>query len=107
MRTFTFTVLLSGFALTLLQGTVALTYRGADITSVPQVESSGKSYVDGGQRKNFENIIASKGANTARIRIWTAGANDLNYGLNYAKRVKQAGLTLIVDLHYSDTCECP
>lgn len=91
----------------LLASTYALTYRGADISSVPLVEAAGVSYTDGGSVTKFETIIKNHGANTARIRLWTAGTYDLAYGLAYAKRVKAAGLTLIVDLHYSDTWADP
>lgn len=93
-------LLLCFFAL----GSHALTYHGADITSVPLVESQGHSYSDGGKVAPFETILKSHGLNTARIRVWTAGQYSLSYGLSYAKRVKAAGLTLIVDLHLSDTC---
>ncbi|KAI0776225.1 arabinogalactan endo-1,4-beta-galactosidase [Trametes elegans] len=85
----------------------ALTYKGADITSVPQVENSGVRYTDGGQVTPFETIIRNHGANTVRIRVWTAGEYNLQYALAYAKRVKAAGLTLVVDLHYSDTWADP
>jgi arabinogalactan endo-1,4-beta-galactosidase len=98
-----FTPLLAAGAL--ISGACALTYRGADITSIPQLESSGKSFTDNGSKKPFENIMTAHGANTVRIRVWTAGTYNLNYALALAKRVKSAGMTLIVDLHYSDTCK--
>jgi len=85
----------------------ALTYKGADISSVPLVESEGLSYTDGGATEKFETIIKNHGANTARVRLWTSGQYDLSYALSYATRIKAAGLTLIVDLHYSDTWADP
>ena len=88
----------------LLQYGRALTYRAADISSLAVVEQSGVHYTDNGQTKAFENIIVSHGANAARIRIWTAGQYNLNYALALGKRVKAAGMTLVVDLHFSDTC---
>lgn len=96
------TLLLS--ALALVRGVSALTYRGADISSVPVVEAAGHAYLDGGQKRAFENILTSHGANTVRLRLWTAGQYNLNFTLAYAKRVKATGLTFILDLHYSDTC---
>jgi arabinogalactan endo-1,4-beta-galactosidase len=94
-------------AAALVQGAAALTYRGADISSVPVVEAAGHAYVDGGKKRALENILVSHSANTVRLRLWTAGQYNLNYTLAYAKRVKAAGLNFILDLHYSDTCACP
>ncbi|KAI0314761.1 arabinogalactan endo-1,4-beta-galactosidase [Amylostereum chailletii] len=85
----------------------ALTYKGADISSVAIVEGQGVHYTDAGATKAFEKIIVSHGANTARIRVWTAGDYNTNYAIAMAKRVKAAGMTLIVDLHYSDTWADP
>ena len=84
----------------------ALTYKGADISSLTVVENAGVHFTDNGQVTPFETIIRNHGANTVRVRVWTAGQYNLQYGLALAKRVKAAGLTLVVDLHYSDTCTC-
>ncbi|EIW61652.1 arabinogalactan endo-1,4-beta-galactosidase [Trametes versicolor FP-101664 SS1] len=85
----------------------ALTYKAADISSLAIVEKAGIKYTDGGKVTPFETIIHNHGANTVRIRVWTAGDYNLQYGLALAKRVKAAGLTLVVDLHYSDTWADP
>ena len=98
-------VLLPFLLLTLSALVQALTYKAADISSITVVENAGHRYTDNGRVTPFETIIKNHGANTARIRVWTAGQYNLNYGLALAKRVKAAGLTLVVDLHYSDTCE--
>ncbi|KAI9000792.1 arabinogalactan endo-1,4-beta-galactosidase [Trametes punicea] len=87
--------------------TSALNYKGADISSLTVVESSGVHFTDNGQVTPFETILRDHGTNTARIRVWTAGQYDLQYGLALAKRVKAAGMTLVVDLHYSDTWADP
>ena len=83
----------------------ALTYKGADISSLMLLEKSGIKYTDDGTATPFETIIKNHGANSVRVRVWTTGDYDLNYGLALAKRVKAAGMTLVVDLHYSDTCK--
>jgi arabinogalactan endo-1,4-beta-galactosidase len=88
----------------LLPFTRALTYRGADISSVPVVEAAGIKYTDGGTTKAFENIMTAHGGNTARVRVWTAGTYNTAFAISMGKRIKAAGMTLIVDLHYSDTC---
>ncbi|GBE79893.1 Probable arabinogalactan endo-beta-1,4-galactanase [Sparassis crispa] len=79
-----------------------LSYRAADFSSLLLVESQGVNYTDAGVTLPFETILATHGCNTARIRVWTAAQYDLEYSLAMAKRVKAAGMTLIVDLHYSD-----
>ncbi|KZV94783.1 endogalactanase [Exidia glandulosa HHB12029] len=45
--------------------------------------------------------------NAARIRVWTAGQYNTQFALNLAKRIKAQGMTLMVDLHYSDTWADP
>ncbi|KAI0720349.1 arabinogalactan endo-1,4-beta-galactosidase [Cerioporus squamosus] len=85
----------------------ALTYHGADISSLAVVEKQGVRYSDNGQGQPFETILKNHGMNAARIRIWTTGDYNLQYGLALARRVKAAGMTLIVDLHYSDTWADP
>lgn len=84
----------------------ALTYRGADFSSLLLVESLGVTFTDGYDApKPFEHILTSHGCNTARLRVWT-GRDDYNtrYALKMAKRVKEAEMVLAVDLHFSDTC---
>lgn len=39
------------------------------------------------------------------IRVWTAGDYNTNYAIQMGRRVKNAGMRLVVDLHYSDTCK--
>lgn len=64
----------------------ALTYKGADISSVPVSEAAGTSFKDtNGVAGKVENIIVAHGANTARVRIWTAGTYNLQYGLALGK----------------------
>lgn len=91
--------------LALIPASLALTYHGADISSLPVVENAGIKYSDNGSQKPFETILKNHGLNAARVRVWTKGQYDQNYALALAKRIKAAGLTLLVDLHYSDTCE--
>ncbi|RDB27932.1 putative arabinogalactan endo-beta-1,4-galactanase A [Hypsizygus marmoreus] len=88
----------------------ALTYRGADFSSLVNLENSGLIYKDSGSTTKFETILKNHGANLARIRIWTSTSNSqygLDYGLALAKRAVAAGMTLLIDLHYSDTWADP
>lgn len=87
-----------------LRLTQALNFRAADISSLLVVEGQGVRFSDQGQVQPFETILTNHGLNAARVRVWTAGQYNLTYGLELAKRIKAAGITLVVDLHYSDTC---
>lgn len=90
-----------------LKCALSLSLEGADISSLPLVESQGVTFTDSGVKKPFETILTAHGANAARIRVWTAGTYTQAYALSLAKRVKAAGMSLIIDLHFSDTCKLP
>ena len=83
----------------------ALTYHCADFSSLPVVEAAGGTYKAGGTTEKFETILANNGVDMARIRVWTAGDYDLPVALATAKRAHAAGMSIYVDLHYSDSCE--
>ncbi|KAF8830526.1 hypothetical protein HHX47_DHR2001059 [Lentinula edodes] len=87
-----------------------LTYHGADYSSLVNLENSGITYKDSGTSEKFDTILANHGVNLARIRIWTS-TNDADYSLDYglalAKRAVAAGMSLLIDLHYSDTWADP
>ncbi|KAG9230864.1 family 53 glycosyl hydrolase [Amylocarpus encephaloides] len=89
----------------------ALTYKGVDWSSTAMLEKSGKSFKTiAGATASFESILKSSGVNTVRQRIWV-NPSDGNYNLAYnialAKRAKAAGLSVYLDLHYSDTWADP
>ncbi|KAF8888576.1 endogalactanase [Infundibulicybe gibba] len=90
----------------------ALTWHGADFSSLVNLENSGTVYHDSASASGakFETILHNHGANLARIRVWTSTSNSqysLTYGLALAKRAAAAGLSIYVDLHYSDTWADP
>lgn len=70
-----------------------------------------------GTRKDFLEILKSHGVNTIRLRIWhnpglyadgiNDGDNTLSRTIRMAKRIKAAGLDLMLDFHYSDTWADP
>ncbi len=79
--------------------------RGADISFTLQEEAVGKSYRDGWAVLPIERILAGRGANFVRLRVWTnppAGYSTLSSALTLARRARQAGLKVLLDLHYSD-----
>lgn len=89
----------------------ALTYRGADISSLLIEENDGVAYKNlNGETQALEAILADNGVNSIRQRIWvnpSDGSYDVDYNLKLAKRVQAAGMSLYLDLHLSDTWADP
>ncbi|GAC1586508.1 MAG: hypothetical protein NVS3B8_00510 [Chitinophagaceae bacterium] len=91
---------------------------GADISFLPQLEESGIRFSDKGVTKDAIEILKDHGFNYVRLRIFNDPARDsgyapgkgfcnLAYTMKMAKRVKAAGLKLLLDFHYSDTWADP
>ncbi|KAL4776278.1 Arabinogalactan endo-beta-1,4-galactanase A [Aspergillus nidulans var. acristatus] len=90
----------------------ALTYRGADISSLLIEEDSGVAYKNlNGETQAFELILADNGVNSIRQRVWVNPSDGSSYNLEYnlelAKRVQDAGMSVYLDLHLSDTWADP
>ncbi|GLA17239.1 galactokinase, partial [Aspergillus niger] len=80
----------------------ALTYCGAEISSLLKLEDEVYSY----KNPKCEAILAEAGINSVRQRLWVNPGNgiyNLDYNLELAKRVKAAGMGIYLDLHLSDT----
>lgn len=88
-----------------------LSYRGADISSLLVEEDAGISYYNtNGQKEPLETILANNGVNSIRQRLWVNpenGTYGLDYNLQLAKRVIQAGMEVYLDMHFSDTWADP
>lgn len=90
-----------------------LTYRGADISSLLKEEASDITYKNpNGNSQALETILANSGVNSIRQRVWVdPNAGDEAYGLGYnvrlAKRAIDAGMSLYLDLHLSETWADP
>ncbi len=91
---------------------------GADISFLPQLESRGMKFFDNGVEGDAIEILKNHGLNYIRLRIFVNPENELGYSpkqgfcgldstLKMAKRVKDAGLNLLLDFHYSDTWADP
>lgn len=91
---------------------------GADISFLPQLESRGMKFFDEGIEADAITILKNHGINYIRLRIFVNPENELGYSpdkgfcgldstLSMAKRVKAAGLNLLLDFHYSDTWADP
>lgn len=86
---------------------------GADISFLPELEAKGMKFSDKRIEKDAVQILKDHGFNYVRLRIFNDPANDsgyspkkgfcnLEYTLQMAKRVKAAGMKLLLDFHYSD-----
>jgi len=85
-------------------------YRGIDVSFLQRVEDAGGTFKKNGVQRDALEIFAESGVNAVRLRIWnnpTEGYSDLQKTLEFALRVKAAGLKLLLDFHYSDTWADP
>ncbi|KAL3472768.1 family 53 glycosyl hydrolase [Aspergillus californicus] len=102
---------LPGFFALFTVTSAALTYRGADISSLLIEEDAGVNYKNlNGQAQPLETILADNGVNSIRQRLWvnpSDGSYDLEYNLELAQRVQAAGMSIYLDLHLSDTWADP
>lgn len=91
---------------------------GADISFLPQLESRGMRFIDKGIENDAIEILKDHGLNYIRLRVFVNPKNekgyspnqgycDLEHTLQMAKRIKEAGLNLLLDFHYSDTWADP
>ncbi len=83
---------------------------GADLSHVPRLESLGATYRQNGQYAPLLALVRSSGFNLVRLRLWHTPAEPwqgLDATVAYAHRVQDAGLDLMLDLHYSDTWADP
>ena len=90
---------------------------GADITWVQAAEARGATYSDGTKRDIFE-LLKAHGFNYIRLRTFVDpkaadgydkqnGYADLAHTIAFGKRIKAAGMGLLVDFHYSDNWADP
>jgi len=81
-------------------------------------EARGIVYRDGGEARDPFSLLKSNGLTCVRLRVFTSSAaqaqvdpynciNNLDYTVPLAVRVKNAGLQLLLDFHYSDTWADP
>jgi arabinogalactan endo-1,4-beta-galactosidase len=88
-----------------------LPIRGADVSSLQHAEDVGAIYYyEDGVQGDPVKILHDHGANYIRLRVWVNPANGYNNKAKvaqFAQRVKDSGLKLLIDLHYSDTWADP
>jgi arabinogalactan endo-1,4-beta-galactosidase len=95
----------------LVPGQAALSVLGADISSLNKSEDLGGVYRDaGGTEGDALLILREHGMNYARLRVWVDpadgyhGTEDI---LEMALRLRDQGMRLLVDFHYSDNWADP
>lgn len=101
---------------------------GADISSVPEALDQGALFVDtDGLQKPITDLLKAHGFNFVRLRTFVDPANlygyanpngddayrkaepycDGDHTVEFGRQVKEAGMGLLVDLHYSDNWADP
>ncbi len=90
----------------LVPGQTALSILGADISSLHKSEDRGGVYKDSdGVEAGALQILKDSGLNYARLRVWVDpvdGYHNKDEILAMAARLKNLGIKLLVDFHYSD-----
>lgn len=97
-------------AVTTGAGADTVAWRGADVSFLPQIEAGGGVFTDGGEAGDLFGILADHGVNLIRLRLWHTpwdGWCDLEHTLAMARRARDAGQSVLLDLHYSDTWADP
>ncbi|MBS1705696.1 MAG: glycosyl hydrolase 53 family protein [Armatimonadetes bacterium] len=88
----------------------SMPFIGGDISEIPEVEASGGQFRASGTTKDPLKILKESGWNAVRLRVWNEpkdGYCDMAHTLAMAKRIKAAGLKLMIDFHYSDSWADP
>ena len=83
---------------------------GADISFVPNMEANKAKWLDkDGKEKDILEILKEQGINSIRLRVWTVKSGDSSKAqvVEMCKRVKEIGMDLMIDFHYSDTWADP
>ena len=109
-------------ALVMPSGTNAQKYAGGDISLLSEYEAHGAVYYDTDGTTEITDLLAyfaDCGHNAMRVRLFHTPSNaseedqgegvvqDLCYVTSLCKRIKDAGFSLILDFHYSDTWADP
>lgn len=79
---------------------------GADFSSLLLLEENHQQFKEDGVAAPAEEILSAHGVNYSRIRLWVnpePGSSDLASALDLARRSTDAGMEVLLDLHYSDT----
>jgi arabinogalactan endo-1,4-beta-galactosidase len=94
---------------------IAQFVKGADIGWLSQMEATGYKFYDStGVQKECLQILKEAGINSIRLRVWVNPSNDKASGhcskkevAAMAVRVKNLGMKLMINFHYSDSWADP
>ena len=85
--------------------------KGADVSWITQMESSGKKFYNvSGVEMEGMSLLKSLGINAVRLRVWvnpSDGWCNMQDLLVKAKRAKNLNLRIMIDFHYSDSWADP
>jgi arabinogalactan endo-1,4-beta-galactosidase len=86
--------------------------KGADVSWTSEIEANGYKYYNrSGVQKDIFAIMKEQGMTAARLRVWVNPAqgwyNSTQDVVAKAKRAKAAGLSVMIDFHYSDSWADP
>ena len=87
--------------------------KGMDVSMIKELEDHGAKYFFKGKEDDIFSILHRCGVNMIRLRLWRdpysdngesygGGTNDLSTTIELAKRTKENGMQLLLDIHYSD-----
>jgi len=87
-------------------GRVIRDIRGGDLSGLAKNEDFGATYAySDGTPGDAVSILADAGMNLGRLKVWVNpadGYNEITHVVAMGKRIKAAGMKLMVDFHYSD-----
>lgn len=84
--------------------------RGVDLSYTPEIRSVGTVYKYNNTAGDILDICKARGINTVRLRLWynpASSRSGLSEVLNFATEIKNKGLYVYLDIHYSDTWADP
>ncbi len=87
--------------------------KGMDVSTLIEEEECGAKFYDGDAAEDLFVILKRYGVKSVRLRLWNnpysekgvpygAGTNDFDKVVSLATRAKNAGMTYLLDFHYSD-----
>ncbi len=87
--------------------------KGFDVSTLIEERACGARYFDGERQEDALKILAAKGGNSLRLRLWLdpydkdgapygAGTSDFAKLVQLAKEGKALGMGYLLDFHYSD-----
>lgn len=86
-------------------------YKGVDLSYVNEMEDCGAVYYENGTAKDPYAIFSNQGANIVRLRLWHTPEWTEYSTLSDVKkaigRTRDAGMSTLLDFHYSDTWTDP